>query len=145
MTTPPGIPSVLDNIRSWYRNWRSVRRAALELQCAGAAEVERVAQELGLSSSELQSLITHPDERELLGKRLAGLHLEPSALPREAFRDMSRVCSMCGCKYRCAGDLAVEPLDPTWQKWREYCPNATTLSALEALRSGRPCDPAIWE
>jgi len=145
MTPPPRILSVLDNIRCWYRNWTGARRASFELQCAGAAEVERVAQELGLSSSTLQSLVTQPDERELLAKRMVGLHLEPGALPREAFRDMQRVCSMCGCKYRCARDLALGQLDPTWQKWRDYCPNAATLSAREALRSGRQFDPAIWE
>jgi hypothetical protein len=142
MTTPR---SVLDNIRRRYRDWRAARRAAFELQCVGAAEVERVAQELGLSSSALQSLVTHPDERELLAKRLTGLHLKPSALPRETFRDMQRVCSMCGCKYRCGRDLALKPLDSDWQKWREYCPNATTLTALEAVRSGRQFDPAVWE
>jgi hypothetical protein len=52
--------SVLDNIRRRYRDWRAARRAAFELQCVGAAEVERVAQELGLSSSALQSLVTRP-------------------------------------------------------------------------------------
>ena len=61
MTTPR---SVLDDIRRWYRNWRAARKAAFELQCVGAAEIEHVAQELGISSSALQSLVTHPDEGE---------------------------------------------------------------------------------
>jgi len=28
----------------------------------------------------------------------------------------------------------MEVLDPAWQEWRDYCPNATTLSALGALQ-----------
>src|ERR1700694_3158486 len=136
MSAPPRYWPILDTIRRWHRNWRAARKGASELQCAGTAEMERIAQELGLSSFELRSLVSHPDERELLGKRLAGLHLEPSALARSepaTFRDVQRVCAMCGFKYRCARDLAVEALDPAWQEWRDYCPNATTLSALGAL------------
>jgi len=77
---------------------------------------------------------------------MAVVHLEPKAVAQSdpaTFRDLQRVCAMCGFKYRCARDLAVETLDPAWQKWRNYCPNATTLSALGALREAS--DPASWE
>ncbi len=148
MTAPPRPWSILDSVRRWYRNWNAAREGAFELQCAGADEVERIAQELGLSSFELQSLVSHPDERELLAKRMAGVHLEPRAVAQSdpsTSRDLQRVCAMCGFKYRCARDLAVEALDPSWQQWRDYCPNAATLSALGAFRSAEASDPASWE
>jgi hypothetical protein len=137
---------LLGSIRRWYRNWRAARKGAVELQCAGAAEVERIAQELGFSSSELRSLVSHPDEHQLLAQRMARLRLQSSvfAEPDPATsRDLQRVCAMCGFKYRCARDLAVEGFDPAWQEWRDYCPNATTLSALGAF--GKDCDPTSWE
>jgi hypothetical protein len=72
-TAPPlRHPSILDGIRRWYRNWSAAREGAFELQCAGAAEVGRIAQELGLSSFELRALVSHPDDRKLLAKRMAG-------------------------------------------------------------------------
>ena len=148
MTAPPRPWSILDSVRRWYRNWNAAREGAFELQCAGADEVERIAQELGLSSFELRSLVSHPDERELLAQRMAGVHLEPRAVAQSdpaASRDLQRVCAMCGFKYRCARDLAVEALDPSWQQWRDYCPNAATLSALGAFRSAEASDPASWE
>jgi hypothetical protein len=36
---------------------------------------------------------------------------------------------MCDCHRRCARGLERDPLDPAWQ---DYCPNATTLKALNA-------------
>jgi hypothetical protein len=146
MATPLRHPSILDGIRHWYRNSSAAREGTFELQCAGAAEVERIAQELGLSSFELRALVSHPDDRELLAKRMAVVHLEPKAVAQSdpaTFRDLQRVCAMCGFKYRCARDLAVEALDPARQEWRDYCPNAATLSALGAF--GEASDPASWE
>src|SRR6266513_347670 len=105
MTAPPRPWSILDSVRRWYRNWNAAREGAFELQ----------------------SLVSHPDERELLAKRMAGVHLEPRAVAQSdpsTSRDLQRVCAMCGFKYRCARDLAVEALDPSWQQWRDYCPNA---------------------
>src|SRR5712691_9516978 len=137
MTTPPRPRSILDSVRRWYRNWSAAREGAFELQCAGAAEVERIAQELGLSSFELQNLVSHPDERELLAERMAALHLEPVSLAQSepaTFRDLPRVCALCGVRDRCAVDLEEQGRDPAWQEWRDYCPNATTLSALASLQ-----------
>jgi hypothetical protein len=80
MTTPLRHPSILDGIRHWYRNSSAAQEGTFELQCAGAAEVERIAQELGLSSFELRALVSHPDDRKLLAKRMAGVRLEPKAV-----------------------------------------------------------------
>jgi len=86
---------------------------------------------------ELQNLVSHPDERELLAERMAALHLEPISLAQSepaTFRDLQRVCALCGVRDRCAVDLEEQGRDPAWQEWRDYCPNATTLSALATLQ-----------
>ncbi len=137
MTAPPRTWPFVSTLGRWYRNWSTAREGAFELQCAGAAEVERIAQELGLSSFELQNLVKRPDERPLLARRLAVLHIEPPALAKSepaTFRDLQRVCTLCGVRDRCAADLEDQGRDPAWQEWRDYCPNATTLSALAALQ-----------
>jgi hypothetical protein len=143
MTTSPRHWPVLDNVSRWYRNWRTAREGGFELECVGAAEVERIAQELGLSSFELRELVTHPDDRDLLAKRLSGVRPEARAIAESdasVLRDLQRVCAMCGFKYRCARDLAV---NPAAEDWRDYCPNAATLRALGAFREA--ADPACWE
>jgi len=140
MTTPPRHWPILDSVNRWYRNWRAARQGGFELECAGAAEVERIAQALGLSSFELRELVSHPDDRDLLAKRLLGVRPEARATATSdtsILRDLQRVCAMCGFKYRCARDLAV---DPARQDWRDYCPNAATLRAIGAFREAS--DPA---
>jgi transposase-like protein len=137
MAAPPRNWPFVGALARWYRNWSAARESAFELQCAGAAEVERIAQELGLSSFQLQQLVNRTDERELLAQRMAVLHLEPAAFAQSelaTFRDLQRVCALCGVRDRCADDLAEQGRDPAWQDWRDYCPNATTLSALATLQ-----------
>lgn len=73
----------------------------------------------------------------LLCRRMRALRLDPDELycsePR-AFGILRRLCATCPVPGRCARDLADEFADPAWQDWRNYCPNATTLSILSALR-----------
>src|SRR6266536_3557250 len=67
MTAPPRTWPFVSTLGRWYRNWNTAREGAFELQCAGAAEVERIAQELGLSSFELQNLVKRPDAERARG------------------------------------------------------------------------------
>src|SRR5207253_2983813 len=118
MAAPPRHWPIVGTLGRWYRNWSAAREGAFELQCAGAAEVERIAQELGLSTFDLHSLVNHPDERELLAERMAVLHLKPSAFAQSdaaTFRDLQRVCALCGVRDRCARDLEDQGRDPAWQ------------------------------
>ncbi|MDC7789733.1 hypothetical protein PQJ75_18870 [Rhodoplanes sp. TEM] len=80
----------------------------------------------------------------LLCRRMRALRLDPDELycsePR-AFGVLRRRCAGCTVPGRCARDLADEFADPAWQDWRNYCPNATTLSILSALRACGPDAP----
>ena len=161
----PAIQVCLSVLSASLGHWRQKfrkQRELFELQCAGTAEVERIARDLGLSSSELRAMASDPDRRDLLRERLRRLHLDASELDRcepAIFRDLQRVCALCAFKGRCARDLAQQEMDPAWEKWWDYCPNSATLSALDALNAysaDRPraprmgashnqTDPANWE
>jgi hypothetical protein len=100
----------------------------------GDEGVERMAHDLGISTTELRQLASHGAESaDLLVERMAALDLDQNEIARTepaTFQDLQRVCTMCDCHRRCARDLARDPLDPVW---KDYCPNAQTLAALNAL------------
>jgi hypothetical protein len=117
----------------WWRDWTG-RNSALELKCCGEDEVERMARDIGMSASELRRIAAlGPGSADLLLRRMAALDLdrkEVSQTEPRTFQDLQRVCAMCNSKRRCKRDLANDSNDPVWQ---DYCPNAATLMALNAL------------
>jgi len=120
-------------VLQWWRDW--IRKGpALELKCCGEDEVERLATDVGLSASELRRLANlGPDSADFLLRRMAALDLDRNEVSRtepRTFQDLQRVCTMCNSHRRCRRDLARDSADPAWQ---DYCPNATTLMALNAL------------
>jgi hypothetical protein len=63
---------------------------------------------------------------------MEALGLDPIAASVAApatFRDLQRVCSFCKTAGRCLCDLGRDPSDPAW---KDYCPNAKTLTMLQA-------------
>jgi hypothetical protein len=76
----------------------------------------------------------------LLYPRMRMLGLDPhdvAGFGTDEFETLRRRCRACGMTVKCAADLADEFADPGWQDWRDYCPNATTLSIVDALRRCR--------
>src|SRR5262249_2242005 len=66
-------------------------------------------------------------------RRMAALDLDRNEVSRtepRTFQDLQRVCTMCNHHRRCSRDLARDSADPAWE---DYCPNAATLMALNAL------------
>jgi uncharacterized protein YjiS (DUF1127 family) len=124
--------AVSTGFAAWWRNMRAARASLGELEECGK-EATHIAHDLGLAPSELRNIAAKgPDAAHQLEMRLDALHLDPAALRRDeplVMRDLERVCSVCGSKRRCKRDLARFPDDGVWRK---YCPNATTLDALEA-------------
>ena len=128
-------------ISGWWRKWKQSRAALSDIDGLEGGELSRIARDIGVNSGELRTLAGKwPDSADLLPQRLAALQLtddvvlqgEPGVL-----RDMQRVCSLCGEKQRCGHDLDNNSSSP---EWREYCPNAETLEALEFERSARRLD-----
>jgi DNA-binding transcriptional LysR family regulator len=134
----PGLPdeqkarSPFKAIAQWYRRWAQ-RSSASEFKCLGDDMVERMAQDVGMSSEELRRLARlGPGAADLLPQRMAALDLDQKEVAREepqTLHDLQRVCAMCEYHRRCARDLGHDPDNP---EWKHYCPNATTLEALNA-------------
>jgi hypothetical protein len=61
-------------------------------------------------------------------------HMEPLKV-----RELQHCCVRCAKREQCALDLADRFADPDWQCWRDYCPNAATLTMLSTFQS---CSPA---
>jgi hypothetical protein len=120
-------------VSRWWRAWAKGRAALSDLKCCGEIEVERIANEVGMSASELRRLVSGPEEADLLLLRMAALGLDRNEVSRtepRTFQDLQRVCGMCESHRRCARDLARDSANP---RWEDYCPNAVTLMALNAI------------
>jgi uncharacterized protein YjiS (DUF1127 family) len=129
--------AVSTGFAAWWRNMRATRASLGELDGCGK-EITRIARDVGLAPSELRNIAAKgPGAADQLDMRLEGLHFDPAALRRDEpliMRDLERVCTQCGSKRRCVRDFIRFPDDTAW---REYCPNATTLDALENAPSQR--------
>ena len=70
------------------------------------------------------------ERTEFLPRRMAALGLDAKAFSGAqpfAFVDLQRRCMACDSPEQCEWDLGEAPADPAW---RDYCPNATTLTAI---------------
>jgi hypothetical protein len=130
-TLPRG--SSIEAILQWIWD-RSRSNGLSELLSRGEEEVERIAKDTGVSVSEFRKLAgLGPNAPDLLERRMTALDLDPtevSATAPQTFRDMQRVCSFCEHHRRCLRDLARDHAVPAW---KDYCPNALTLMALDKL------------
>jgi hypothetical protein len=126
--------SPIEAISRWWRDWMRKGSASSELKCCGEGEVERIAKDVGVCAAELRRLMSRgPEAADLLLRRMAALDLDRNEVSRtewRTFQDLRRVCALCESRRRCVRDLARDSADPAW---RDYCPNAATLEALDAL------------
>ncbi|MHC2332299.1 hypothetical protein ACVIW0_001588 [Bradyrhizobium sp. USDA 4454] len=119
---PWGFKNLLTRLRS-----RLSRTA--ELAYLSAQDIDAIARELNLSTSDFREMAQSPGSPELLSKRLALAGFSENVLAArhgDVLRDLQRVCGLCQTKIRCAADLerreSVNPL--------KGCPNEHTLRAL---------------
>jgi hypothetical protein len=121
--------SPLEAIWQWCRGWSGSRSG---LEDCGDEALARMAHDVGVSGAELCKLASRGSQSaELLLQRMAALDLdrnEVARTERATFQDLQRVCTQC--QKRCARDLMRSPGDAVW---KDYCPNAQTLTALNAL------------
>jgi hypothetical protein len=128
-------------VARWWRQWTATRADLDRLNRCGSGDIERIAQDVGVSTSELCALAGKwPDAAEQLNRRLAALDLDPKdirSVEPQVLHDLQRVCTVCSDKRECERDLAE---NPAGLMWRAYCPNVMTL---DALRSGRKSTEAF--
>jgi hypothetical protein len=126
------LQTTLRTIGRWIKTWSD--RTACDLAAVGDREVEQIANDLGISLAELNSLARSDAKgADLLISRMAALDLDCQEVARlvpETLHDLQRLCTLCKRRKRCARDLAHAPLDP---RWKDYCPNVATLLALDAM------------
>ncbi len=127
----PSASSTFVRLRGrWQRMVRN-RRSMAELAACPPSELRRMAQDVGLSHTDLRSLsCSHPGPSELMPRRLQQLGLDPAYVKfarTATYRDLERVCATCRAWRRCARDLAN---DDAQVGMRGYCPNAPTINAL---------------
>jgi hypothetical protein len=135
----PVVEMVIDAIASWVNKYRDSVGFDNDLARCGPDEVRAIANDLGMSPSELRILASQgPEAAGLLQKMLVALNVDPKVLdkidPRIA-RDLQRTCITCGDKRRCAHELAA---GTAAINMGEFCPNAMTLEALFKARGTQP-------
>jgi hypothetical protein len=133
----PAFGSLIAAFREWVRQRRLLSQCRRRLEACDNREIERIAQDVGLSADELHHLAGRgPEAARLLFERLSALNLDAVALAKSdtsTMRDLQRLCSTCVSKKRCQLDLMLLADDP---HWRQYCPNTATLDALRSETAG---------
>lgn len=132
MTDAPHLSPVA-RVLHWLQDWRTRQAELAELDTLGADGVRSIASDLGLSPADLRELTAlGPHAADLMPRLMTALGLDPAVIERAepmVFRDLQRACACCSDHGRCAHDLADGTIAETY---REYCPNAETMSALQA-------------
>jgi hypothetical protein len=131
-TVSTDLANSLEQLVLWWRNRLGARRALDELNRSPHAEFLRTARDFGVTVERLKRFAARGPLSIELMERMAGAHgLEPDALRRadlNAVREMEERCTLCGSRFRCAHDLAV---DGSVTRTKAYCPNAEALKALK--------------
>ena len=132
----PTYPA-LSRLRRRLQRALDNRRSRSELESCPPSELYRIAQDVGLSGADLQSLsCSHRGPSELMPQRLERLGLDLAYLTHAraaTYRDLERVCATCKAWRRCARDLADGNVEVGMQS---YCLNAPTIDALIVDRPG---------
>ncbi|MGA2566623.1 MAG: hypothetical protein ABSF41_07325 [Pseudolabrys sp.] len=126
--------SPMQVIQQWWQAWTSNGPALANPNCSAESEVERIANDIGMSASELRRLASlGPESADLLLRRMAALDLdrkEVAQVEPQTFRDLQRICTLCESHRQCARDLLRDASNPVWE---DYCPNVATLRTLNAM------------
>lgn len=126
-----GHPSTMSRVLDWWIATRDRWARMAELHALPPEELQRVASDFGVSTSELLEASGRSDRTQgLLEKRLAALNLDPEEIWKLSpmlLRDLQRTCSSCSERQRCTDDMELSALAPGWES---YCPNSGTLRTL---------------
>ena len=126
----PTVEFMLDTVAGWFKKYRSVNESRDEFGQCDAAEVSKIAKDLGLPVNELRGLSAKGSGAATVSRMLRARSMDPAALAGgdpATMRDLQRTCILCSEKGRCRYELS----DGTAARhYREFCPNAYTLDAL---------------
>jgi len=124
---------------SVFKDWKATCLSFADSDACGEYELRRKAHYLGIPVAQLRWVSSYrPDPISLLERRMEALALDPvevGHIEPLTVRELQHRCVKCAKREQCALDLADKFADPGWQDWRDYCPNAATLTMLSALQS----------
>jgi hypothetical protein len=122
-----------------WNDWKLACFGFVDSDVCSEYELKRRAHYLGIPVAQLRWVSSYrPDPISLLERRMEGLSLNPDEVAHTEplrVRELQHRCVKCEKRGQCALDLADKFVDPGWQSWREYCPNAATLTMLSTFQS----------
>ena len=133
------MPAPYKHNWSIFKDWKAVGLNLADSDVCSEDELLRIAHDLGVPAAQLRWVSRYsPDPISLLERRMEALSLNPDEVTHMeplTVRELQHRCVKCEKCGQCALDLADEFADPGWQSWRDYCPNAATLTMLSTLQS----------
>jgi len=136
------MPASYNHPRSIFKalkDWKAACLSFADSDVCSEYELERRANYLGIPVAQIRWVSSHrPDPISLLERRMEALSLNPEEVAHMeplTVRELQHRCVRCEKYGQCALDLADKFADPAWQSWRDYCPNAATLSMLSTFQS----------
>ena len=122
-----------------WKDWKAPRSSCADSDVCSEYELKRRAHYLGIPVAQLRWVSSYrPDPISLLERRMGALSLNPDEIAHIeplSVRELQHRCVKCEKRGQCALDLADQFADPGWQSWRDYCPNAATLTMLSTFQS----------
>jgi hypothetical protein len=129
------IPSraeiVIGMLADAIRRWGDRRELGRFVQNC-PTDLDRLAKDLNIDTATFMQVASQGGGPPvLLHRRLRLLGIDAEQLRKRepaVAQDLARCCALCSSKSRCARDLAR---NPRGGNWRIYCPNTSTLEALQ--------------
>lgn len=120
-------PGIARRLRAWWNR----KQEAQQVLALDPFERKRMAQDLGVGSTDLAQLVASPPSgATLLPFMMARFGVDAACLApsaRGVLRDMQRVCATCPSKRRCTHALLA---NASATDCRSFCLNAETLFSL---------------
>jgi hypothetical protein len=138
----PLVDMVLDGIADWVKQYRQAVDARSEFAHCKPDEVKTIANDLGMTPSDLRTIADRgPEAADLLSRMLIALKVDPTILGKldpAISRNLQRSCILCSEKRRCRHELAA---GTAVRNMHEYCRNALTLDAIFDAVNRRTAQP----
>lgn len=118
--------------------WISHQRDHTAVSLAEDDELEQLARDLGISTNELQDLMSSAPDAIQLPDMLKALGIDEASLRRAQptlLRALQRRCAECAVVARCRYSLDRHVAA---QDYEQFCPNAAVLTAYRPMHEGSP-------